>query len=174
MCILHAWFKKKNKIFLGLCGRLRMKRGEDFSPALFQFHIRREAENILPFPGFWWLTLGRVIFLLLGFFPWLFFLKLQQVVNDCQRIVLKLGVQFVKEADYPFPFFHRGTLKHLPSAVFEPCLIHPECEPDKPYDTVIGFSVPVLNFRRITAADTDSPQGEHYWPDLSSEVLVAL
>ena len=98
---------------------------------------------------------------ILIFFPRLFFLKLKQVVNDCQRIVLELGVQFIKKADYPFPLFHGGALKHLSLSAFEPCFIHPECEPDKPDDAVIGFSVPVFNFRRIAAADTDSPRKVH-------------
>jgi len=79
------------------------------------------------------------------------------MVNDCQRVVLELGVQFIKEADYPFPLFHRSALKHLAFAGLEPFFIHPKCQADKPDDSVIGYPVPVLNFRGIAAADADSP-----------------
>jgi len=79
------------------------------------------------------------------------------MVNDCQGIVLKLRVQFIKKANYPFPLFHRGALKHLALAGFKPFFIHPECQADKPDDAVIGRPVPVLNFRRIAVADADSP-----------------
>jgi len=79
------------------------------------------------------------------------------VVNDCQRVVLKLGVQFIKEADYPFPLFHGGALKHFALAGLEPFFIHPEGQADKPEDAVIGDPVPVLNLRRIAVADADGP-----------------
>ena len=79
------------------------------------------------------------------------------MVNDCEGVVLKLRVQFVKEADYPFPLFHGGALKHFALAGLEPFFIHPECQADKPDDAVIGRPVPVLNFRRIAVADADSP-----------------
>jgi hypothetical protein len=97
---------------------------------------------------------GR-LFLTPHFLPRFFFLELQEVVNDCQRVVLKLGVQFIKEADYPFPLFHRGALEDFTLAGLEPFFIHPEGQADKPEDAVIGDPVPVLNFRRIAVANAD-------------------
>jgi hypothetical protein len=61
----------------------------------------------------------------------LFTLELQQMVDDGQGVFLKVGVQFVKEADNPFFPVKRGGLEHFPVAGFEPLFADPEGKADE-------------------------------------------